>query len=122
MERKSYLKNLRFARRKRIRRKIFGTPLRPRLTVYKSNKHIYAQIIDDEKGQTVVAASSLSKEFKEQNKTGSNIEGAKIVGDLMASKALEKNIERIVFDRNGFLYQGRVKALAEALRDKGISF
>lgn len=122
MERKSYLKNPRYVRKKRIRKKIFGTSLRPRLTVYKSNKHIYAQIIDDERGHTLVSASSLYKGFKEQSQKGCNIEGAKIVGTLLASKALEENIERVVFDRNGFLYHGRVKALAEAVRQKGIMF
>src|SRR3990172_7985243 len=120
MDRKSALKNPRNARKKRIRKKLFGTSARPRLTVYKSNKHIYAQIIDDQRGYTLVAASSLGKEFKEQNKKGSNIGGAEIVGNLIASKALKENIERVVFDRNGFLYHGRVKALAEAVRQKGI--
>jgi large subunit ribosomal protein L18 len=122
MQRKSYLKIARYARKKRIRKKIFGTSGRPRLTVYKSNKHIYAQIIDDESGYTLVAESSLSGKFKEQKKKGCNIEGAKIVGDLLADKALKENIGRVVFDRNGFLYHGRVKALAETLREKGISF
>ena len=122
MDRKSALKNPRNARKKRIRKKLFGTSARPRLTVYKSNKHIYAQIIDDQRGHTLVAASSLGKEFKEQNKKGSNIGGAEIVGNLIASKALKENIERVVFDRNGFLYHGRVKPLAEAVRQKGISF
>lgn len=122
MERKSYLEDPRYARKKRIRKKIFGTSTRPRLIVYKSNKHIYAQIINDERGHTLVAASSLSKEFKGQSNKGSNIEGAKIVGDLIASQALEKSIEQVVFDRSGFLYHGRVKALAEAVRQKGISF
>lgn len=122
MKRKSYLRTPRYTRKKRIRKKIFGTLFRPRLTIYKSNQHIYAQIIDDERGHTLAAASSLGKEFKEQNKKGGNIEGAKIVGDLIASRALEENIERVVFDRNGFLYHGRVKALAEAVRQRGISF
>jgi len=122
MERKSLLNDPRYARKKRIRKKIFGTSYRPRLTVYRSNKHIYAQIIDDERGHTLVAASSLSKEFKATAKKGSNIEGARLVGSILAEKALAKNIERIVFDRNGYLYHGRVKALAEAVREKGIQF
>jgi large subunit ribosomal protein L18 len=122
MERKNRLRDPRYSRKKRIRKKIFGVLSRPRLTVYRSNKHIYAQIIDDEKGNTLVAVSSLSREFKATNKRGNNIEGAKMVGALLAEKAQERNINRIVFDRNGYRYHGRVKALADAVREKGIVF
>lgn len=104
----------------RIRKNLHGTATTPRLCVYRSNAHIYAQIIDDEKGVTLVSASSIDKELKLEN--GSNVEAAKQVGALVAKRALEKNIESVVFDRNGNLYHGRVKALAEAARENGLKF
>ena len=110
----------RISRHLRVRKKISGTTERPRLCVFKSAKHIYAQMIDDTKGITLASASSLCSEFKENMKKGSNIEGAKIVGELLAKQAKAKNIERVVFDRGGYLYHGRVKALAEAIRQTGI--
>ena len=104
----------------RIRKNISGTSTLPRLNVYKSNSHIYAQVIDDVKGVTLVSASSIDKELKLEN--GSNIESAKQVGALVAKRALENQIECVVFDRGGYLYHGRVKALAEAARGAGLKF
>ena len=105
----------------RVRKKVFGTPERPRLVVYRSLKHIYAQIIDDTIGHTLVAASSLDKEFP-KGKRGSNVEGARIVGELIGKKAIEKGIKKVVFDRGGYKYHGRVKALAEGARAAGLEF
>ena len=106
----------RLKRKKRIRRKIEGSELRPRLTVFRSDKHIYAQIINDETGATLVSASTLSPEFKEMEAVKGKISAAKRVGELVAGKAIEKGIAKVVFDRNGFIYHGRVKALADAAR------
>lgn len=111
---------MRKKRHLRIRKKIQGTAGVPRLNVFRSNAHIYAQLIDDTKGVTIASASSLDKELNLQ--TGSNIEAAKAVGALIAKKALENKIETVVFDRGGFLYHGRVKALAEAAREAGLKF
>ncbi len=102
----------------RIRKKIAGTPERPRLAVFRSVKHIYAQVIDDRKGQTLVSASSLEKSVP----GGGNLSGAKSIGKLVAERAIEKGIKRVVFDRGGFLYHGRVKAVAEAAREAGLEF
>ncbi|EZP79125.1 MULTISPECIES: 50S ribosomal protein L18 [Anoxybacillaceae] len=107
-------------RHARVRKKIFGTAERPRLNVFRSNKHIYAQIIDDMKAVTIVSASTLDKEFDLES-TG-NIEAAKKVGELVAKRALEKGIKKVVFDRGGYLYHGRVKALADAAREAGLEF
>lgn len=117
----------RLRRKQRIKKKIFGTPERPRLSVYKSCKHIYAQIIDDTIGHTLVAASSLSKEIRDKikeikEKGGTKTDIAKIVGELIAKKALEKGIKRVCFDRSGFKYHGRIKALADAARKVGLEF
>lgn len=116
----------RLRRKKRIRKKIIGTPERPRLCVYKSLKHIYAQIIDDTIGHTLVAASSLSPEIREKidelKKKGGKTEVARAVGELIAKKALEKGITKVVFDRGGFKYHGRIKALADAARAAGLQF
>jgi large subunit ribosomal protein L18 len=112
----------RLKRKKRIRRKIEGSELRPRLTVFRSDKHIYAQIINDETGATLVSASTLSPEFKEMEAVKGKISAAKRVGELVAGKAIEKGIAKVVFDRNGFIYHGRVKALADAARQKGLDF
>jgi large subunit ribosomal protein L18 len=111
-------------RKSRTRSKVRGTPERPRLCVYRSNKHIYAQIIDDTAGRTLAAASTLSKEKElagSPEKT-SDRAAARWVGTLLARKALERNIRKVVFDRNGFLYHGRVRALAEAAREAGLDF
>ncbi|MBW2066537.1 MAG: 50S ribosomal protein L18 [Deltaproteobacteria bacterium] len=113
----------RLTRKKRVRKKVRGTPERPRLSVYRSAKHIYAQIIDDERARTLADASSLSKEIREKvQDKGGNKEGAKIVGEFIAKRALEKGIKKVVFDRNGFLYHGRVKVLAEGAREHGLEF
>lgn len=109
-------------RKKRVRRKISGTNLRPRLSVSRSLKHIYAQIIDDENGNTLAHASSLSPEVKENTSEGGKVQIAQSVGKLIAHKAKENNIEGVVFDRGGNLYHGRIKALAEAAREGGLKF
>ena len=104
----------------RIRRKIRGTPEHPRLNVFRSLKHIYAQIVDDTQSHTLVAASSLEKAIPA--KAGGNCTGAREVGKLIAQRALEKGIRRVAFDRGGYLYHGRVKTLAEAAREAGLEF
>lgn len=130
-------KEKRYKRHKRIRAKIFGTEKRPRLSVFKSSKHIYAQLINDEKGKTLVAANDL--ELKSPRKVASRPRGRKVkseekeartgkvdvaykVGRLIAKKALEKKIEKVIFDRGGYQYHGRVKALAEGAREGGLKF
>jgi large subunit ribosomal protein L18 len=104
----------------RIRKKIKGTPERPRLCVFRSNKEIYAQIIDDTSGRTLVAASSMEKAMR--NFKGTKTEKSIAVGKLIAEKAKQKGIHSVVFDRNGYLYHGRVKALADAAREAGLNF
>ena len=104
----------------RIRKNISGTSTLPRLNVYKSNSHIYAQVIDDVKGVTLVSASSIDKELKLEN--GSNIEAATKVGELIAKRAKKAKITKVTFDRGGYLYHGRVKALADAARENGLEF
>ncbi len=105
----------------RIRKKISGTNDRPRLSVFRSNKHIYAQIINDSDGKTLVAASSLNKEIVDKKEV-TKAEQAKLVGKLLSEKALNSDIKSVVFDRNGYIYHGRVKALADAVREGGIIF
>jgi len=110
-------------RKKRVRRRLQGTTARPRLSIFRSTKHIYAQVIDDVTAQTLVAVSSLSKEVRPQLQgKGGNKEGAALIGGFIAKRALEKGIKRVVFDRSGFLYHGRVKALADAARLNGLEF
>lgn len=109
-------------RKKRVRRKINGTSQRPRLSVNRSLKHIYAQIIDDENGKTLAHASSLSPEVKGNTGEEGKIKVAQSVGQLIAQKAKEHQIEGVIFDRSGYLYHGRVKALAEAAREEGLKF
>ena len=106
----------------RIRKKIHGTPARPRLAVFRSQAHIYAQVIDDDAGKTLCAASSLDKDLKAKVKRGSNVTAAKEVGQLIASRAKEKGVAAVVFDRGGFQYHGRIKALADAAREGGLKF
>ena len=108
--------------RNRIRKKLSGTPERPRLAVFRSQTHIYAQVIDDDAGRTVCAASTLDTDLKEKVKTGANVAAAKEVGKLIASRAQEKGVQAVVFDRGGFLYHGRIKALADAAREAGLKF
>ena len=106
-------------RHKRVRTKISGTPECPRLAVFRSNKGIYAQVIDDTKGNTLAQASTLDKEVKTK---ASNIEAAKEVGTLVANRAIKAGIKAVVFDRGGYIYHGKVKALAEAAREAGLEF
>jgi len=112
----------RLRRHRRIRKKVFGTPERPRLCVFRSNKHIYAQIIDDTIGHTLVSASTLDPELREKLQKTWNKEAAKEVGKLIARRALEKGIKKVVFDRGGYKYHGRVKELAEGAREGGLVF
>ncbi|NMB42194.1 MAG: 50S ribosomal protein L18 [Firmicutes bacterium] len=106
----------------RVRKKVFGKPESPRLNVYRSLKHIYAQLIDDSSGHTLIFASTLDPALREQAESLDNKEAARMVGELLAKRALEKGIERVVFDRGGFLYHGRIKALAEGARSQGLKF
>ena len=108
-------------RHERIRKKVGGTAARPRLSVYRSLNHVYAQIIDDSKGVTIAAASSLDSSLKGVKQKG-NIAMAKEIGSLIAKKAVEKGIKQVVFDRSGYLYHGRIKALADAAREAGLEF
>lgn len=112
----------RISRHERIRKKVFGTPERPRLCVYRSLQNIYAQIIDDESGNTLLSCSTLSPEIREQISYGGNVAAAKLVGQQLGSKAKEAGIEKVVFDRGGFSYHGRIKALAESARETGLKF
>ena len=112
----------RLARHARVRKHISGTPERPRLCVYRSNKNISAQVIDDVNGVTLVAASSLDKELKGEIGNGGNKEAAKKVGETLAKRALAKGIEEVCFDRGGFLYHGRVAELAAGAREAGLKF
>ena len=105
----------------RIREKMTGTAERPRLNVYRSLNHIYTQLIDDAKGMTIASASSKGKKGEEQ-KTGGNVDAAKLVGKMIAERGLEKGVKKVVFDRGGYLYHGRVKALADAAREAGLEF
>ncbi|MDW7674580.1 MAG: 50S ribosomal protein L18 [Bacillota bacterium] len=105
-----------------VRSKVHGTAERPRLNIFKSLNHIYAQVIDDVTGLTLVSASSVDPELKEQLSFGGNIDAAKAVGQLIAKRAVEKGISKVVFDRGGYIYHGRVAALADAAREAGLEF
>ena len=109
-------------RKLRIRKKVNGTAERPRLSVFRSSRHIYAQVIDDAAGKTLAAASTLSKDLAGQLEEGNKVAAAKKVGKLIAKVCKEKGITKIVFDRNGYLYHGRVSALAQAAREAGLEF
>ena len=109
-------------RHRRVRVKISGTPERPRLNVFRSNKHIYAQVIDDLAGKTLVAASSLDPQLRSELPLGSNREAAHKVGKLLGKRAVNQGINDVVFDRGGYLYHGRVKELAEGAREAGLNF
>src|ERR1043166_7756432 len=116
-------KNSTERRKARVRRAVkAGARGRPRLSVFRSSKHIYAQIIDDLKGGTLVAASSMEKTLRDGGKTGANVDAAKAVGKLVAERAVGNGIKEVVFDRGRYLYHGRVKALADAAREGGLSF
>ena len=116
--------NTTYQRRKmRVRRQLRKVATgRPRLSVYRSSKHIYAQIIDDVAGKTVAAASSLEKDLKAKLKTGANVDAAQTIGKLLAERAIKAGIKDVVFDRGGYIYHGRVKALADAAREGGLNF
>ncbi len=109
-------------RQDRIRKKVHGTALRPRLNVFRSASNIYAQVIDDAKGVTITAASTLDKEIREGLKSKGNIDAAKKVGTAVAKKAIEKGVKEIIFDRGGYIFHGRIKALADAAREAGLNF
>jgi len=114
--------NARSRIRKRIRKKISGTPERPRAYVFKSNRHIYVQLIDDENGNVLLSASTMEKEFGTKSKSTKNTDAAKTVGEMVAKKAKSSKIKTVVFDRGIYPYHGRVKTLAEAMRKGGLSF
>jgi large subunit ribosomal protein L18 len=108
--------------RVRVRRKVTGSAERPRLAVFKSGKHIYAQVVDDATGTTLAHASSLDAGLRKESKTGANVAGARRVGRLVAERAKQKGVARVVFDRGGYVYHGKVKALADAAREGGLEF
>lgn len=110
------------ARRSRYRERMNGLPAKPRLAIYRSLNHIYVQAIDDSKGVTVATASSLDKEIRQTLKTGGNVAAARTVGEVIARRLKEKGLTEVVFDRGGYLYHGRVKALADAAREHGLKF
>ena len=107
---------------RRIRKRMSGTADRPRLAIFRSQSHIYAQVINDESGTTLCTASSLDEDLRKAMKRGATVAAAKAVGKLIADRAKEKSVERVVFDRGGFLYHGRIKALADAAREGGLQF
>ena len=113
---------VRLNKHRKIRNRFAGTAERPRLAVFRSNNHMYAQIIDDTVGKTLVSASTLDKDVKAECEKTNNIEAAAVVGKVVAKKALEKGITTVVYDRGGFIYEGKVKALAEAAREAGLEF
>ena len=113
---------VRIKKHNRMRNRFAGTAERPRLSVFRSNNHMYAQIIDDTVGNTLVAASTLDKDVKAELKKTNDVEAAAYLGTVIAKKALEKGINTVVFDRGGFIYQGKVQALAEAAREAGLEF
>lgn len=113
---------MRIKRKKRIRQKVQGTPQRPRLTVFRSARHIYAQIIDDTRGETLAAASTMEKQVRDQGKSENKVAAADEIGKLVAQRASGKGITSVVFDRNGYIYHGRVRAVSEAARKNGLDF
>ena len=112
----------RFRRKQSIRKRLVGSTERPRLSIFRSSNHMYAQIVDDTTGKTIVSASTISKELKGKIKSTGNIDAAKKVGELLSKVAKQNKISTVAFDRNGFLYHGRVKALADAAREGGLEF
>lgn len=113
---------LRLRRHRRVRKKVFGTAEKPRLNVFRSLNNIYAQVVDDAKGLTLAAASTLDGEIKPQLKAGGNVEAAKLVGQLIGKRAVEAGVKKVVFDRGGYKYHGRVKSLADGAREVGLEF
>ncbi len=122
MVKKESRAKIRVKKHKRIRNRFSGTPERPRLAVFRSNNHMYAQIIDDKAGNTLVAASTLEKDVKSELEKTNNVDAAAYIGTVIAKRALEKGITTVVFDRGGYLYHGKVAALAEAAREAGLVF
>ena len=122
MIKKNSRQETRVKKHDRIRNRFSGTAERPRLAVFRSNNHMYAQIIDDTVGNTLVAASTLDKDVKDKLEKTNNVEAAKYLGTVIAKKALDKGIKVVVFDRGGFIYQGKVAALADAAREAGLQF
>lgn len=122
MIRKKSRESVRLNKHRRIRNKIKGTAARPRLAVFRSDNHIYAQIIDDATAHTLVAASTMEKDIKSKVGKTSNVDAAKAVGAAIAEKAVAKGIDQVVFDRGGYLYHGRIEALADAAREAGLKF
>jgi large subunit ribosomal protein L18 len=112
----------RLKRKKRIRKKLVGTENRPRLCVFRSARHIYAQVIDDSRGQTLAAASSMEKDVRENPESKNKVTAANNVGKIIGQRAIEKGLKKVVFDRNGFLYHGRIKAVSEGAREAGLEF
>ena len=122
MIRKESKKEIRAKKHMRIRNRFSGTAERPRLAVFRSNNHMYAQIIDDTVGNTLVSASTLQKDVKAELEKTNNVDAAAYLGKVIAERAMAKGIKTVVFDRGGFIYQGKVKALAEAAREAGLEF
>ncbi|NMA84600.1 MAG: 50S ribosomal protein L18 [Epulopiscium sp.] len=114
--------SVRVKKHQRMRHRITGTAAKPRMCVFKSGKHIYVQVIDDTKGHTLASASTLEADIKSKLKNTSNIEAATLVGEVIAQRAKEKGVNEIVFDRGGFIYHGKIKALADAAREAGLEF
>lgn len=115
-------KTMRLKRKKRIRQKLSGTAERPRMSVFRSAKHIYAQLIDDTAGKTLVSASTVEKEVRDHGKFENKVSAAKYIGKLIAERASKQGIKSVVFDRNGFMYHGRVKAVSDGAREVGLDF
>ncbi|HJO62249.1 MAG: 50S ribosomal protein L18 [Desulfobacterales bacterium] len=122
MDSLNFRKRARLKRKKRIRKNIFGTTERPRLTVFRTTKHIYAQIIDDTAGHTLASASTMQKAINKHLGKGKRIAVANLVGKSIAERAIKKGIQKVIFDRNGFLYHGRVKAVSDGARKAGLDF
>lgn len=122
MEKTAHRERARKRRQRRVRKRVMGTRQRPRLNVFRSLKHIYAQVIDDTQGHTLAAASTLDPEIRDKVKGLNKTEQARLVGDLLAKRALERGVKEVAFDRGGYKYHGRVKSLAEASRERGLEF
>lgn len=122
MIKKQSRKDIRVKKHMKVRNRLSGTAERPRLAVFRSNNHMYAQIIDDTVGNTLVSASTLQKDVKAELEKTNNVEAAAKLGEVIAKKALDKGITNVVFDRGGFIYQGKIKALADAAREAGLEF
>ncbi len=122
MVKKTARSDVRMNKHRRIRSRLSGTPEKPRLAVFRSNNHMYAQVIDDVAGNTIVSASTVQADVKKDLTKTNNVEAAKKLGEIIAKKALDNGIKTVVFDRGGYIYQGKVKALAEAAREAGLDF